>query len=225
VSDDLTPEQRALARTAEKLVKRRVRRFIYRYPALDKEEIRAVAQAAHLLATGDFDPAKNDNYLAHVYQRLGWALADHVRKHLAPALHIFHGAARAAARHGGEVVRTSDYAASSFQDPDELLAALVEEHADMLAGRIFADLGAAQGEDGMLARLDHGRFMAAVDDVMAERSAADRDLWRRRFEAGETHEEIARAHGFSTETAKRRVKEVTAAVRASLLLRGMTERP
>jgi hypothetical protein len=61
-----------------------VRRFVDRYPALDEEDIRAVAQAEHLDATCEFDPAKSDNYSAYLHQRLGWALADHVRKHLPP---------------------------------------------------------------------------------------------------------------------------------------------
>jgi DNA-directed RNA polymerase specialized sigma24 family protein len=139
---------------------------------------------------------------------------------------VFRRAMRAGARHGAELVHVSGQrAGDEDDDPEERLYALCDENADVMVGRICGDLRASQGEEGLAARLDEARLLAAVDRVVDALPQAERDLWRQRFEDEATFDDIAAAFGVSPETAKRRVDQLRVKVRWALQQGGMAERP
>jgi DNA-directed RNA polymerase specialized sigma24 family protein len=222
VKDSLTPEQRALFHTGKKVVERMTNTYAALFPQLRREDIASVTRFEHWRATRQYDRAMNPNYIAYLTQRLKWAVLHFVEKELPSAMRVFGGALRAAARHGSTIPITTGSAGE--EDPEEQLRAVCDEHAAIFAGRLYADLGSAEGEEGIHHRLDNARYMEIVGRALAKMPEIDRLVWERRYRDEETHEAIAAAFGFSVGTAKRRASDAMAAIRVALRESGIPER-
>jgi RNA polymerase sigma factor (sigma-70 family) len=203
----------------DKIARREARRYTAAFPALRYEDLAAVAMERTWTALRDYDAAQNPNLLAYLTQRVQWAILHFVAKELPPALRVFAGALRAAMRHGETLAPAA--IPDDPQEAVEMVDALLAEHAAVFVGRLYGDLHTGGGEDGAIDRLDGARLIGAVDGALATLPEDARDVWRRRYEDEQTIGEIAAAMGRSEGTAKRRVADVTAAVRAHLRTLGM----
>jgi DNA-directed RNA polymerase specialized sigma24 family protein len=225
VKDGLTPDQRALFRTGKKAVERVTRAYAALFPALRLEDIASVTSFEHWRATREYDRALHPNYVVYLTQRLKWASLHFVEKELPAATRVFGVALRTAARSGSVIPGAPAVGAGDVkEDLEEKLHALCDERADVFAGLLYADLGSAEGEDGVHARLDNARYMEVVNRALAKLPDVDRLVWERRYRDEETHEAIAAAFGFSVGTAKRRASDAMAAIRCCLRESGMSDR-
>jgi RNA polymerase sigma factor (sigma-70 family) len=203
----------------ETIAKDAARSYGAMFPQLRHEDLLAVARETAWLAVREYDAAQCPNFPAYLTLRVKWAILHFVEKELPAVMRVFGGALRAAVRHGASLspsaLGTRD-PEEELRDPEEELQAACDAHAAAFAGRLYADLGSAEGEDGLHARLDNARFLAIVDRTLAKMPEIDRLVWERRYRDEETHQAIATAFGFSVGTAKRRAAEAMSAIRCAL---------
>jgi RNA polymerase sigma factor (sigma-70 family) len=213
----------ALARKAEKIAAREARGYAAIFPQLRHEDIDAAAREAAWRACEAYDAARNPNVGAYLTQHVRWGILQFIERELPAAMRVFGGALRAAVRHGERIVTMA--IPDDPQEAQKVVDALLEEHAAIFVGRLCADLRAGGGEeDGAIDRLDRARLLAVVAAALATLPEDARDVWRRRYEDEQTHEEIAAALGVSVPTAMRRASAVMSAVRCALRERGVESR-
>jgi RNA polymerase sigma factor (sigma-70 family) len=213
----------ALACKAEKIAAREADSYAAMFPQLRQEDIAAVARETVWSALRDYDAARNPNVCAYLTQHVRWAILRYVEQELPPALRVFGGALRASVRHGERIATIA--IPDDPQEAQEVVDALLEEHAGIFVGRLCADLRTGGGEeDGAIDQLDRARLLAAVDAALATLPGEEREAWERKYQHEQTHEEIAAALGVSVGTAQRRASAAMSKVRCYLRVRGMPAR-